>query len=269
MTHRDDFAQVNGLRLHYVDWGTAGRPPLLLLHGLAVHARSWDHQAERLSAGFHVVAMDQRGHGDSDRPPPRDYATAHYVADMVGIEDALGWRKMSVIGQSMGGHNGMLFAMDHPDRVERLVISDVEPVFRYDLLGPTRHATELPVYARLEDLIEEYRRRAPNTDDATHRRRAEHATRALPDGRLTLKYDVNAPRNWDAVDLWPRLREIRCPTLVLRGEISPVLRQEDAERMAATIPDCRLVVIPGAGHSVASDNPDFFFDTVSRFLRQP
>ena len=252
------FVAVDGLRLHLLNWGTAGRPPVMLLHGMAVHARSWDHNARAWRDALHVVALDQRGHGDSDRPSPDaadPYTTARFSADVLRVADALGWGRFSIVGQSMGGNNGMYLAAEHPERVDRLVISDMEPRFRLELMAFLREAERLPEYASHDQYIEEHRRRIPQASPELLRHRAEHSLTRLPSGALTQKYDLQAPKRWEPLDLWPRLQDIRCPTLIVRGADSPVLQQEIAERMLQEIMDCRLVVVPNAGHSIGADNP--------------
>jgi len=263
---RDIFRTVNGLRLHSIDWGTQGKPPVMLLHGLAVFAHAWDHNSAALQNDFHIVALDQRGHGDSDRGRCSDYRTEVYASDILGVADALGWRRFSLVGQSMGGHNAMYVAAMHPDRVERLVISDMEPVMRLDLIAYMREAERLPEYNTLEDVIAEAAARNPRPTAELQRRRAEHTVKQLPNGKLTPKYDFNAPKCWAALDLWPDLAKIACPTLLVRGAESPVLRTEIAARMVDAIPHCQFVEIDGAGHSIGLDNPADFDSAVREFL---
>jgi esterase len=264
---RNTFHTVNGLRLRCLDWGTAGKPPVLLLHGLAVFAHAWDHNSAALCPDLHIVALDQRGHGDSDRGPCAEYRTETYAADIIGIADALGWQRFSMVGQSMGGHNAMYVAAMHPERVERLVISDMEPVMRLDLIAYMREADGLPEYDSIEEVIAEAAARNPRPTAELQRQRAEHTVKRLPNGRLTPKYDVNAPKCWAALDLWSDLARITCPTLLVRGAESPVLRPEIARRMVDSIADCQFVEIKGAGHSIGLDNPADFDSAVGNFLR--
>jgi pimeloyl-ACP methyl ester carboxylesterase len=263
---REVMHTVNGLRLCCLDWGTEGKPPVLLLHGLAVFAHAWDHNSEVLRSDFHVVALDQRGHGDSDRGECADYSTEVYASDILGIADAFGWQRFSLVGQSMGGHNAMYVAATHPERVDRLVISDMEPVMRLDLIAYMREADALPEYDSLEDVIADANARNPRPDPALQRARAGHTVKRLPNGKLTVKYDLNAPKCWAALDLWPYLSKITCPTLLVRGAESPVLRTEIAEQMVQAIPSCQFVEIKGAGHSIGLDNPTDFDSAVREFL---
>jgi pimeloyl-ACP methyl ester carboxylesterase len=257
---------VDGLRLKALDWGTDGRPGLLLLHGMAMYSWTWEQNALAWNDRFHVVAVDQRGHGDSDRPPRRTYLTEVMAQDAILMADALGWDRFSIVGQSMGGHNGMQAAIEYPDRIERLVISDMEPEFQLHLMDYMRQADALPVYDSYEQFVEEAARRNPRPPIELHRQRARRALKGLPDGRLTPKYDLWAPKDWAPLDLWPRLGKIRCPTLLIRGAESPVLRQDHAERMVEAIPDCTLVVVPGAGHGIGSDKPAMYERCIRQFL---
>ena len=140
---KSEFLDVNGLRLRYLDWRSGDKPPVLMLHGLAVFAHAWDHNAAALSDALDIVALDQRGHGESDRGPCEGYRTETYASDILGVGDALGWSRFSLVGQSMGGHNSMYTAAMHPERVERLVISDMEPTMRLDLIAYMRDADSL------------------------------------------------------------------------------------------------------------------------------
>jgi pimeloyl-ACP methyl ester carboxylesterase len=268
MNPNDRFFTANGVRLHLVDWGTAGRPGVFLLHGMAVHARSWDHHAEALSTEFHVIAVDQRGHGDSEHVGRGGYTSEPMSLDILGLADQLGWARFSVVGQSMGGHVGMHIAANHPGRLACLVISDMEPVFRMELLGPMRTIERLPVFQSHDELIARYTARAPRTSPELHRARAMHALKPAPGGGWMEKFDIAAPTTWAPADLWADLGRIGCPTLLLRGGDSEVLLPETAERMRAGIPNCEYLEVDGAGHAIGSDQPAIFGGAVREFLRR-
>src|SRR6266508_5249710 len=99
--------EVNGLRLNFLEWGMSGRPVLCFLHGGSAHAHWFDLVAPAFVDRFHVIALDQRGHGESDWAEPPAYATENFAADLLGVIDALGGRRIALIGHSMGGHNAM------------------------------------------------------------------------------------------------------------------------------------------------------------------
>src|SRR5215813_15305693 len=129
---------VGGLRLSFLEWGIAGRPVLCCLHGCSAHAHWFDLVAPTLADRFHVISLDQRGHGESQWADPPAYATENFAADLLGFIDALGLARVALVGHSMGGHNAMSFAAWHPDRVSALVIVDSRPMIPTDRLDRLR-----------------------------------------------------------------------------------------------------------------------------------
>src|SRR5205809_7588471 len=121
----DRYLVVNGLRLHVLDWGGDGRTSLLLLHGFTGHAHAWDTLSIALQPHFHVYALDQRGHGDSD--PATVYNPIAAFDDIAGVVEQLGLSSLVLVGLSMGGRNAMYFASKRPDAVQTLVIVDIGP----------------------------------------------------------------------------------------------------------------------------------------------
>ena len=146
---------ANGINLHYLDWGTEGRPPLVLLHGLRGHANVWEDVALALCDDYHVYSLDQRGRGDTDHAPGGDYSTDAFVADLAGFVDAIGLDQFILFGHSMGGRNSMAFAGQHPERLERLCIVDIGP--RIEPAGGNRITEELrnlpPEFDNFEDAL--------------------------------------------------------------------------------------------------------------------
>src|SRR5262245_34472515 len=122
---RDHHARLRGLRFHWLDWGAAGAPPLLLLHGGAQTAHSFDEVAPGLARTHHVVSLDQRGHGDTDWAPR--YRREDFAGDVDAVLDRLGWDSASVVAMSLGGLNAMAYAATRPARVRALVVVDVLP----------------------------------------------------------------------------------------------------------------------------------------------
>src|SRR5215813_4252340 len=125
--HRDRTIILNGQRFHYTEWGAATAPPLLMLHGVTGHARTWDEEAAAFASRYRVLALDQRGHGDSDPSPNADYTMATLAADVAAFADALGLIPFSLIGLSLGGRVEIASAGQAPGRVDWLVIVDFGP----------------------------------------------------------------------------------------------------------------------------------------------
>jgi pimeloyl-ACP methyl ester carboxylesterase len=270
-------AKVNGITLHYLDWGLdrgpADAPPVVLLHGITGHARVWDHLAERLAPRHRVLALDQRGHGDSDPAPDDDYRVGTMADDVAAFVGSLRLDRFALLGHSMGGRIAIKYAADHAARLERLVIVDIGPDINLAGLQRVRDMmANAPERIESEEWAVEYIRRAnPLQDVDMLRERVRHGLRRAPDGELTWKYakglrDMMREGRRDAVDLWEPLPRIPCPTLIVRGAESDILSAEVAKKMAERLPDGRVVEIAGAGHTVPADRPEEFVRQIRAFL---
>lgn len=269
---QDKSVTLNGLRFNYRDWGNEGAQALLMLHGFSSHARSWDTAARALSDRYHVLALDQRGHGDTEWAT--DYAPERMVEDVDAFVRQLGLTKFALLGLSMGGRNAYAYTAAHGVEVERLVIVDIGPAIV--AAGSNRIFAGVRAADTFDDPEEAVRAaRAANArpPEAELRHRVLNNLMQRPDGRWTFKYDAvlrspdrPLPRP-DEADAWAGLRRIGCPTLLVRGAASDILDRETAERMVQEIPNCRLVEVPDAGHSVPLDNPDGFLAALRGFLR--
>jgi len=265
--------KVNGLTLHYLDWGPADAPPVVLLHGVTGHARVWDHLAERLVPGRRVLALDQRGHGDSDPAPDDDYRVGTMADDLAAFAGSLRLERFTLVGHSMGGRIAITYAADHAARLDRLVIVDIGPdIDRVGLQRVRDLMAKSPERIESEEWAVEYIRRAnPLQNIDMLRERVRHGLKRLPDGELTWKYakglrDLMREGRGDAVDLWEPLPRIPCPTLIVRGAASDILAPDVAKTMVERLPDGRLVEIEGAGHTVPADRPDEFVREIRAFL---
>jgi pimeloyl-ACP methyl ester carboxylesterase len=264
-------ATVNGVRLHYLDWGNEGGQPFLLLHGFTGHARSWDAFARSVAGAFHVYALDQRGHGDSAWTA--DYGTQAMVDDVDAFTRQIGLRRFVLLGLSMGGRNAINYAGTHPEEVERLVIVDIGPVI--DASGAARIQTGVranDVFESREEAFEQARQGNSVPPEDHHLYRINHNLMQTPDGKWTWKYDKalrsGTPRSSiEADQQWANWRAIRCPTLLLRGENSDVLSPDVAARMIAENANATLVTIPGSGHSIPLDKPVEFESAVRAWLQ--
>lgn len=268
---QDKTVTLNGLRFNYRDWGNAGAKPLVLLHGFTGHARSWDTFAEAMRDRYHVLALDQRGHGDTEWAA--DYAPERMVEDVDAFVRELGLKQFALLGLSMGGRNAYAYTALHGDEVERLVIVDIGPEIVASGSERIRQGVQArDVFASPEEAIAQNRAGNPRADEHEVRHRVTHNLKQQPDGAWTFKYDKALrspdrplPRP-DPETVWPLMAKITCPTLIVRGALSDVLSPETAARMAREIPDCRLVEVPNAGHSIPLDNPQGFIAAVQDFL---
>jgi pimeloyl-ACP methyl ester carboxylesterase len=272
--HTDRTITLRGQRFHYVEWGQAAAPPVVFLHGITGHARTWDDEARLLAGRYRVLVLDQRGHGDTDPAPDGDYSDDSLLGDLTAFADALGLRRCTLVALSLGGRVAINFAGTQPGRVERLVIVDIgpeiAPVGRARVGALMAGAPER--FESVEDVITHMRANAPLYTEAMLRHRAQHAVRPLPGGGFTWKYDralreaIRQGRMRVPADLWAQWRAITCPTLLVRGALSDILSDETAKRMVDELPAARLVVVPGAGHTVPGDQPAAFQSLLREFL---
>jgi pimeloyl-ACP methyl ester carboxylesterase len=261
----DHNARLRGLRFHYLERGAASAPPLLMLHGGAQTAHSFDEVAPALARTHHVVCLDQRGHGDTDWAPR--YRREDFTADVDAVLDHLGWDTATLVGMSLGGLNAMAFAATRPARVRALVVVDVVPTVASE--GREAIAKQLSVqeFASFEDAVAMAHAFNPRRTLENIRERLGHAMRGFPDGRWRYKFDpAIGGAAGDIERMWADVRRIRCPTLLVRGAESPILTVEGTERFLRTVAGSRAAEVAGAGHSVMGDNPSGFLAAVEPFL---
>jgi pimeloyl-ACP methyl ester carboxylesterase len=270
-TARHRVLPVNGLALSALEWGAAGRPALCFLHGGSAHAHWFDLVVPSFADRYHVLSLDQRGHGASDWAPTPAYATEDFAGDLVGVMDAMSWARMTVVGHSMGGHNAMGFAAWHPERVDRLVVVDSRPSIPADRLknmhrrgdrGPMRHET-------LDSALKSFRLLPRET--IAEPRLLEHLARqgiTERDGRFLYRFDPACNGRRRPADGWALLERITAPTLLVRGEYSPILPPEMATEMLARLPNARLVEIQGTYHHLVLDAPLEFAKVLDAFLHE-
>jgi pimeloyl-ACP methyl ester carboxylesterase len=266
---RSRVVDVNGLRLHFLESGPSGAPPICFLHGGAAHAHWFDAVTPAFSDRFHVVSLDQRGHGESAWAEPPAYGTEDFTGDLVGLMDVLGWARMIVVGHSMGGHNAMTFAAWHPERVAALVIVDSRPAIPAERLT-VMHARgrRIPRVHPSEDAAVQSFRLLPR-ETVADRALLAHVARAglmRRDGGWAWRFDPATHGARQPVDAWPLLPRITAPTLITRAALSPVLTQDMAERLRASVPRASLVTIPGAYHHLTLDRPAEFSTALSTFF---
>jgi pimeloyl-ACP methyl ester carboxylesterase len=270
-TARTRALKVGGLTLNALEWGEPGRPALCFLHGGSAHAHWFDGVVATFADRFHVLALDQRGHGASEWAPEPAYATEDFAGDLLGLADAMGWARMTVIGHSMGGHNAMGFAAWYPERTERLVVVDSRPSIPAERLqtmhrrgdrGPMRHET-------LDSALKSFRLLPRET--VADPRLLEHLARqgiAERDGRFLYRFDPACNGRRRPTDGWALLERITAPTLLVRGEHSPILPREMAADMLTRLPRARLVEIAGTYHHLVLDAPLPFARVLDAFLTE-
>jgi pimeloyl-ACP methyl ester carboxylesterase len=266
----DRFVTVNGLRLHYLDWGAATRPPLILLHGIARHAHTFDHLAADLARDHHVIALDMRGHGDSAWSPEGAYLVEDYVKDLEGLVMQLGLRRVTLLGNSTGGRVVQVFAGLHPDLVERLVVEDVGPERPQDIADAfaRRVQQEANGWASENELVAQLVTQNRRTPEPLLRTYAHYGVKPQANGRLGWKRDPNLVKGFVSTELWAQVSRITSPTLYVIGGGSRIVPAETQQRLKQTLPDCEIVTMPGLGHYPSEEDAPGFLAILNRFLRR-
>lgn len=266
---------VGNMRLHYLDWGTAGRPRIIFLHGGALNAHTWDLVCLTMRSDYHCMALDQRGHGDSGWAD--DYTIEGHLQDITGFIDQLGMDRFVLVGQSMGGMNSIAYAGRNPHRLTALVIVDVGPELKID---GTRKIGDFvrqgsPDGESLEAIIERAMEFNPRRHPTLLRRSLMHNLRKLPNGKWTWKWDPGRMRashhdikeHLDGMRrLWHDVEKIACPTLVMRGANSDVFSDENAQKLAENLTNGRWERVDNAGHTIQGDNPRAMVGLLREFL---
>jgi pimeloyl-ACP methyl ester carboxylesterase len=269
------FLTVNGLRLHYFDWGNAGAPPVVCVHGYTSSAEAFNAPARHFQDRFHFIVPDVRGHGESAWSPTGAYQYSDQVSDLEGMVTQLGLERFTLIGTSMGGIIAMAYAGAHPERLARLVINDIGPDAEVGSQRITQMVGDRPeVFATLEDAMAYRRSVSPivaGRSEEDQRELALGVLRRQADGRWIWKLDPayiqqrvqHGPPRRPA--LWPALQRLPCPTLVVWGMESDVLSEAQARRMVEVLPHGELVAVPGVGHAPTLMEP-VVLAALERFL---
>jgi pimeloyl-ACP methyl ester carboxylesterase len=272
------FVTAGSLRLHYLDYGpgnephqqTEGRPPILCVHGGAAHAHWFDYVAPFFSPRYHVRALDQRGHGDSDWMDPPAYSYQDYASDLAKVAEQLDLRDFVLIGHSMGGMVSLVYAATYPGRAGRLVIVDTSMKLSEDRLAAMRDrgSRSGSSYATREELVTRYRMLPAGTlaSPEVVRYVAGHSARQFPDGSWRHKFDRNVyaiRESMDGMQYWER---IKVPALLIKGDRSPRITPEIYAGVKARCPQAELAEVPMSDHHVTLDNPSGFAHALKAFL---
>ena len=269
-TYTDRTVTVNGLRVHYLEWGSAAKPALILLHGISKHAHTFDHIAVDFARDYHVLAVDMRGHGDSGWSPEGAYLVEDYVKDIEGLVTQLGIRRVTLLGNSTGGRVVQVFAGMHPDLVERLIVEDVGPERPQDIADAFARQVRQDAdgWASEDELVKQLVARNQRTPEPLLRTYAHFGTRKRDDGRLVWKRDPNLVKGFVVTELWEHVSKITSPTLYVIGGASRIVPAAAQERLKQTLPNVQIVTMPGLGHYPNEENTAGFLAIINPFLKR-
>ncbi|HEX8249654.1 MAG TPA: alpha/beta fold hydrolase [Pyrinomonadaceae bacterium] len=260
------FGEVNlktGIRMHYAEQGEANGEPIILIHGFTDSWFSYSRILPLLDKKYRVYALDQRGHGDSDRPE-KGYAMKNFAADVIAFMDAKNIKKAIVVGHSMGSFVAMQTVLDAPQRIEKLVLIGTATTGRNDVTLDLQKTVN-----NLKDPVDEKFARDFQVSTSAE---------SLPDEFINgvVKQSLKLPaRIWQAAlagviaeDYKPKLGKIKTPTLILWGDKENVFLRGEQDLLKAKISNSTLKVYPETGHSPHWEKPEMFVRDLNEFLKK-
>jgi pimeloyl-ACP methyl ester carboxylesterase len=260
---------VNGLRIHFLDWGADGKPPLIMLHGIGRIAHTFDHIAPHFTPNYHVIAVDMRGHGDSDWDPKSAYLVEDYTKDIEGLAAELHLRNITIWGNSTGGRVAQVFAGLHPELVSAVIAEDVGPE------RPTQVAESVTRQLKQEDekgwaseeeLLTQLKTSNPRTPEEILRAYAHYGSKRRPDGRVIWKRDPAIGNGFVPTELWRFVRQIKSPIIYVLGGRSTIVPAGTQDELKKALPQAQITTIPGVGHYPSEENTQAYLAIVDKFL---
>ena len=269
-TPQDKYITVNGLKLHYLDWGGESPNVVLLVPGIGGNAHNWTPFARRICKDYRVLALEQRGHGDSEHS--RDgYAVTSFASDLHDFITALRIAPVDYIASSLGARTGLVCAAQHPGDFKRFIILDGGPETPKPF---AKHFTSRPYsFPSEEAATQHFRESTPGYDDDFYRRLAKSMTRKNWVGQLVWKLDPEVAwipaiaSEQEASFIWEQLPKITCPVLVIHPEHGDISSLETAKRIASLAPRAKLAYVEGGRHALAQQRPEEFERLVRNFLQ--
>ena len=250
---------IRELKIAYQEWGNPDGAPIIALHGFGLSGHMYDEFAKRLPDAYRLIALDQRGHGDSDWSPEGDYSRHAFVEDLEDFRETIGIEQFILMGHSMGGLNAVAYAAKYPQNVKALILVDVGPEAAKEGVDNIMRFTQGPDELEFEEFVQIAHRFNQRRTLENIRDRMRHRLKQMDNGKWTWKFDKRFREGRESLrigdgdeggDNWAIFRAVQAPTLLVRGSESDVLSFGVAEQTAAEMKTCRLVEIAGAGHSV-------------------
>jgi pimeloyl-ACP methyl ester carboxylesterase len=276
------FFYSDRLKLQFWDWGTEGKPALILVHGGLDHARNWDWVAKSLREDYHVYALDLRGHGNSAWAPGALYSIAEHILDLSVLADIVNQFPVRIIGHSLGAITTLLYAGVFPERVAKLVAIEglglplqearytaPERIRRWiekvrALENRTQHS-----YPSLEAAVARMKEANPFLSDEVAKHLTLHGTNWNADGSIIWKFDNYArlfpPYGANLQEAAEILRQISCPVLLFWGRQS-FAKDPETDPLALEIANRRVVKVDQAGHWLHHDQLEIFLRETKKFL---
>ena len=264
----DGYFQSGNLRIHYLDWGNESATPFVLIHHNQSNAHTWDFFAQRIRDRYRVLAMDMRGHGDSDWAGEGNYTTEHHASDVIALIRHLGLSKVILLGGSTGGRVALVTASTIGDQAAALIMEDVGAVRPPSIAQgfADRVVGGDPEFDTVNDCARVYQAQHRRTPFPVFQHLARYGTKPLPNGKFGLKRDIRIQKDFIALELWRYVEALKAPLLLMSGSLSEVVGEDQKMRFREIRPDTEIVVVEDAGHLIVHDQPEAFDANVLGFL---
>jgi len=284
-TPKEHYFVHDGLKIHYWEWGDPNEETVVFVHGVRDQGRSWDHFITSMTAqGYplkHAVAIDLRGHGDSEWPVTgRGYQHEDFLTDLAGLLRHLNKEPLTIVGHSLGGSMALLYAGAFPEKVKRLVLleslgpfaradEDVPDIIAERLAG--RNYIEIPFpYSSMEAAAKGLQKRFPLIPGAAAMHMVLYGTKKRGDTYLwkydpILRYRTTTALSEGQIEAF--IRRVKCPILFVYGTESDFMQSVRGPR-AKLFKNARIVPLEGAGHHIPHEKPQELAEIVVPFLLQ-
>ena len=265
--------EIGELKFHYLEWGSNTSQTILCLHGFLSQAYIWNSFAPTFIHDYRVLALNQRGHGGSDWSSDGAYSIDDHFVDIAQFIEILDLKDLILLGHSMGGRNALFYTACIPDRVKKLILVDSRPGNSDESISALKKLLDGFNFEAddLHTFLQEAQTVYPHLPLKAGFDFVYAAGNRTSSDRTTTPYDpwliiASHLADYSVEELWPFMESIPCPTLIVRGEHSIFISQEDADRMGRLIPKAKIVVIPQASHIPMIENPSVLNRAVHSFL---
>jgi len=265
---KDRHFNSEGLKIHFLEWGDCRNPAIILLHHIGSQAHVWDNFARNMSKEYFVLAMDMRGHGDSEWAGEGKYTTEHYASDVDGLVHYLRLDNIVILGGSTGGRVALVYAAQHSKTVTHLIMEDVGAVRPASISRgfADRIAAGDPELDTVEEWARQHQGQNQRISYEISLHNAYYSVKRLPNGKLGLKRDPVIQRDFIPLELWHYVEQTTAKFLLMIGSQSNIVGKDQQERFCEIRPDIHIVTIEDAGHIIVQDQPEKFETTIRRFL---
>ncbi|WXG39508.1 MAG: alpha/beta fold hydrolase [Candidatus Freyarchaeum deiterrae] len=259
-------SRINDIQIYYEDTGEG--VPVVFVDGLGGDTRDWALVIPELSKEIRCIAVDLRGHGQSDKPN-QPYTQSLFAKDIVTLLDQLGIDSAYFCGASMGGYTVLKTALSYPEKVRGIILVDVAPYIPEHTVNVSGKWSEALLSGGVEALVEAqvkdvfnpiFRRR--HDDIVNIFRESKRIPPSETPGRINKGFQV------ESADFRKKLKEIKTPTLIIHGQDDNIVPVENAELMHKQIPNSQLAIFPFCGHELIMERPQFFIDLLLYFVEK-